>query len=77
MESEKKMKITKKTNINKILEEKPELAEKFFKAGMMCVGCPMSSGESLEQGCKAHGMTKKEIDDLVRRLNGKVGGKKK
>jgi len=63
------MKITKKSNINKIVEEKPELVEFLFEAGMMCVGCPMSAGESLEQGCKAHGMTSKDIDKLVEKMN--------
>ena len=66
------MKITKKTNINKIVQENPEAAGTLFEAGMMCVGCPMSAGETLEQGCKVHGMSNKEIEKLVERLNKKV-----
>lgn len=69
------MKITKKTNINKLVQEKPEAVGTLFEAGMMCVGCPISAGESLEQGCKAHGMSDKEIEKLVDKLN-KIGGKK-
>lgn len=65
------MKITRKTNINKIVQEKPEAVEALFEAGMMCIGCPMSAGESLEVGCKAHGMSDKEINDLVKELNKK------
>lgn len=65
------MKITKKTNINKIVQEKPEAVGILFDAGMMCIGCPMSVGESLEEGCKAHGMSDKEINDLVKELNKK------
>ncbi len=65
------MKVTKKSIIGKVLEEKPEAAEKFFEAGMACVGCPMSSGESIEQGCKAHGLSDKEINGLVEELNKK------
>jgi hybrid cluster-associated redox disulfide protein len=69
------MSITKKTNINEIVEESPEAVGTLFEAGMMCVGCPMSEGESLEQGCKAHGMNDKEVKELVDKLNKVRGGK--
>jgi len=85
------MKITKKTNMNELLMKKPELAGILFQSGMGCVGCPMSMGETLEEGCKVHGMSDKEIDKLVEKMNvgffkkeptmveskGKRGGKKK
>lgn len=63
------MKITSKTKISEILEEKPEAAKLLVEAGMHCVGCPMSMQETLEQGCLAHGMEKEEIDKLVDKLN--------
>ena len=63
------MKITKKTKLSKILEEKPEVAGILMEAGMHCVGCPMMAQETLEQGCMAHGMTKKQVDKLVKELN--------
>ncbi len=63
-------KITKKMKFSEILELKPEAGEILFEAGMMCFGCPMASQETLEEGCKAHGMTKKEIDEIVKKLNG-------
>jgi hybrid cluster-associated redox disulfide protein len=79
-----KMKITKKTDMNELLMAKPELAGLLFQVGMGCAGCPMSMGETLEQGCKVHGMTDKEIDKLIEMLNKngekkkkKAGGKKK
>jgi len=78
------MKITRKTDMSALLMFKPELAGLLFQAGMGCAGCPMSRGETLEQGCKVHGMTDKEIDKLVEMINKgeekkkkKVGGKKK
>jgi hybrid cluster-associated redox disulfide protein len=78
------MKITRKTDMNKLLMSKPELAGLLFQAGMGCAGCPMSMGETLEEGCKVHGMSDKEIDKLVDMMNKgeekkkkKVGGKKK
>ena len=65
----KNKKITKKTKLNEILRIKPEAAETLFEAGMHCIGCPMSMNETLEQGCLAHGMLKKEIDELIEKLN--------
>ena len=63
------MKITKKTIMSEILEEKPKAAKLLIEAGMHCVGCPMAMQETLEQGCKALGMNKKQIDELVKKLN--------
>jgi len=75
---ENKMKITKKTNMNELLMKRPELAGLLLQFGMGCVGCPMSMGETLEEGCEAHGMSDKEIDKLIEKLNKKkVGGKKR
>ena len=65
------MKITKKTMMSEILQKNPEKAEILFEAGMHCLGCPMAMQESLEDGCLAHGMSKKEIGELVKRLNRK------
>ena len=64
-----KKEITSKTKMSKILGENPNAAELLFESGMGCIGCPMAMQETLEQGCKAHGMSKKDIDKLVERLN--------
>jgi len=63
------MKITKKTKLSKLLEKNPDATEILFKAGLSCIGCPMAMQETIEQGCLAHGMSKKEIDELIKRLN--------
>ena len=65
------MKITPKTKLSEILKKNSDAAQLLFESGMMCIGCPMAMHETLEQGCKAHGMSKKEIDELVKRLNKK------
>jgi len=65
------MKITKKTLMSEILQKSSEKAEVLFEAGMHCFGCPMSMQESLEDGCRAHGVSKKEIEELVKELNRK------
>jgi hybrid cluster-associated redox disulfide protein len=63
------MKITKDTTISDILTKKPEAIEIMAKAGLRCIGCCMSGQESLEEGCKTHGMDETEIDNLVKEIN--------
>jgi len=67
----KQKEISKKTKLSEILEINNKAAEILFDEGMVCIGCPMAMQETLEQGCLAHGMTKKEIDKLIVRLNEK------
>ena len=57
--------------MSEVLEAKPEAAEVLFEAGMGCVGCPAAMMETLEEGCKAHGMKDKDIDKLVNEINKK------
>ncbi len=69
-------KITPKTKMSQLLNEKPEVSEILFESGMGCCGCPMAQEETLEQGCKAHGMSKEEIDEIVRKINASSQNKK-
>ncbi len=63
--------ITGKMSFGEILEKHPKSAEILFRSGLHCIGCGMAMYESLEDGCKAHGMTKKQIDALIKKLNSK------
>lgn len=67
----KKKEITKNTKFGEILNEHPELANDLFESGLHCLGCGMAMYETLEQGCMAHGMNKKQIEDLIKKLNKK------
>lgn len=64
-----KMKITKKTKLSEILRSNEKAAMILFNAGLSCVGCPMAMQETLEEGCKAHGMDDKKINELIKKLN--------
>jgi hybrid cluster-associated redox disulfide protein len=64
-----KNEITKKMTFEKILKKNPKSAEILSEAGLHCIGCMMAMNETLEQGCVMHGMNKKQIDELVKRLN--------
>ena len=61
-------KITKDMLIGQILEVNPENAEILLGAGMHCLGCPASQGESLEEACAVHGI---DVDELIEELNNK------
>jgi len=69
-------KITKKMGIIEILEKSPESAETMFKYGLHCVGCMAAKFESLEEGCKAHGISEKDIDKMIDEINQKIEKKK-
>ena len=60
------MKFNKDTKIGEILEKAPEKAELLIEAGMHCIGCPASQGETLEEACMIHGIY---VNDIVDELN--------
>lgn len=63
-------KITEKTKISEALELKGEKgADILMNSGMGCIFCPMSKMESIEEGCMAHGISKKEIKKIIEELN--------
>ena len=58
--------ITKDTIIADILRIAPDSAPLFRSIGMNCLGCAMSSGETLDQACAAHGV---DVDELLSKIN--------
>ena len=62
--------ITKDMIIGDVINEHPELVRAFFANGMMCIGCPASQGESIEQASMVHGI---DTDQLVNALNEALG----
>ena len=59
-------KITNETTILEVLKMDPNTADIFFEYGMHCIGCPHSSGESIGDAARAHGV---DADALVKALN--------
>ena len=60
------MKVTKETTMGEMLELDGGIAVILMQAGMHCVGCPSSQGESLEEASMVHGM---DCDELVAKIN--------
>lgn len=65
-EKEEKEMITKDMLIGEILEINSDLAEILLEAGMHCLGCPASAGESLEEACAVHGI---DVESVLEKLN--------
>ena len=66
------MKVTKKMKINEVIAKYPQAAEAMLRRGLHCIGCPMSASETIEQGCKAHGMGDKDIEKLLKEINDSI-----
>ena len=60
------MNISKNMTIGELLEVAPDKAEILLAAGMHCLGCPASQGETIEEACEVHGI---DVDELVEQLN--------
>ena len=55
------MEITRQTTMGQMLEYDMGIAYILMQAGMHCVGCPSSIGESLEEACAVHGLDADEV----------------
>ena len=58
--------VTKDMIIADILAIDPGNAAILMAAGMHCIGCPASQGESLEEAAMVHGI---DSDELVTKIN--------
>ena len=60
------MQISKDMLIGELLQKSDLSAPILMRAGMHCLGCPSSQGESLEEACMVHGI---DCDSLVSGIN--------
>ncbi len=62
--------ITNHTNLGELIQTYPKLAQVLIEDyGLHCAGCFAASFDSIEQGAQIHGMTEKQIEKMVLRLN--------
>jgi hybrid cluster-associated redox disulfide protein len=69
VETKKTDEITKDMSIGDVVTKYPETVLVFFKHGLHCIGCHVSPFESVEDGCKAHGI---DVTALIEDLNSAV-----
>ena len=58
--------ITKEMTMGELLSIDRGVAVVLMNAGMHCIGCPSSIGESLEEACMVHGI---EVNELLKNIN--------
>ena len=58
--------ITKEMTMGELLSIDRGVAVVLMNAGMHCIGCPSSIGESLEEACMVHGI---EVDEFLKNIN--------
>ena len=62
-------KITEKTTLGEIVEKYPKAVEVMLKKGMHCIGCHVAFFETIEDGARAHGMSDKDIEKMLKEMN--------
>lgn len=60
------MKITKKMTIAQVVGKFPDTIPVFMKYHMMCFGCGIAHVETIEEGCKGHGIN---LEEFLKELN--------
>lgn len=71
-------KINKDVLIGELIETYPELGDMLVNDyNFHCIGCLAAHEETLEEGATVHGMNKKEIESLVKKLNETLEGRGK
>ena len=58
--------INKDMTIGELIRNFPEKAEILLAAGMHCLGCPASQGETIAEACEVHGI---DVEELIAELN--------
>jgi len=66
------MQATKDMLIAQVIELDRGTAEILMNAGMHCLGCAMSHGETVEQACAVHGI---DSDTLIGEINSYLAAK--
>jgi hybrid cluster-associated redox disulfide protein len=61
--------ITREMKMGDIVRNFPNTIEVMLEHGLHCIGCHVAQFETLEQGCMAHGMSEKEIGELLNKMN--------
>jgi hybrid cluster-associated redox disulfide protein len=62
--------ITRQTSLAEAVMKYPETADIFRRHGLHCIGCAVAAYETIEQGCRAHGI---DPDAFVKELNAAIG----
>ena len=63
------MQISKDMLIGELVQMNEAIPAMLMRAGMHCLGCPSSRGETVEQACMVHGV---DVEALLDKLNASI-----
>ena len=63
------IKATKEMSFKDLLDKFPKTSEILHKHELHCIGCMMAQVETLEQGCRMHGKSDEEIEEIINEIN--------
>ena len=66
---EKVTRITKDSNLAEVVYKYPKTAEVLTNYGLHCAGCFAGAYDTIEAGAKVHGLSDKEIGEMLERVN--------
>ncbi len=69
MKAELKQLVTKDMVIADVLKKYPDVAVIMLEHGLHCVGCHANVFDTIEAGCKVHGLDDETVDSLVSDIN--------
>jgi hybrid cluster-associated redox disulfide protein len=65
-----KDKIHKDMTFGELLRSNPQAGPVLAGYGLHCIGCHIGVSETIEQGCRAHGLDESVIKEIIGKLNG-------
>ena len=65
-------KIERNTTLGEVVGNFPDAIPVMLEKGLHCIGCHVAAFETVEQGAKAHGMSDKEVDSLLKEMNAAI-----
>ena len=67
--TKKRIKIKKEDNLAKVVFKYPKAGEVLVDYGLHCIGCIASEYDTIEEGAKIHGLSAKDINEMIARIN--------
>jgi hybrid cluster-associated redox disulfide protein len=64
--------INKDDLISDIALKYPRAVELLTEYGLFCASCFLSQFETVEMGAQVHGMTEKELETMIKEINGQL-----
>jgi hybrid cluster-associated redox disulfide protein len=61
--------IKKEMSIGEAVRAFPHSAKIMMQHGLHCIGCHVASYETIEEGCRGHGMSDEQIDAMIKEIN--------